>query len=340
MPTLARPSARRADGAAGPGIHADGRSASGRAEEEPLGSEHPSPWEPSPARHRRAARRRGLDPWCCSTTAVPGMSGGFVGVDVFFVISGYLITAITRGELGPRPLLPRRLLRAARPAHRAGPRGRCSSRPASRAPSCSCPRTCGSSPPSTRGLGAVRLEHPVLASRRRLLRRRHPHPAAAAAHVVAGRRGAVLPPLPAGADAAGAAAPCHGGGARGSGRAVLRARRLGNGAQPGIGLLPAARPRLGVAGRRAAGLPPHPDRAGAGRRRRSGERPRRHRARHDLLYRRHALPRRRRPSALPRRPAGDRRGRASAGGPRRCSARRRWPGSGASPIRSTCGTGP
>ena len=73
--------------------------------------------------------------------------GGFVGVDVFFVISGYLITAITLGELEAGRFSRPGLLRAARPAHRAGlARGRCW--PArSRACSCSCPTTCGSSAP-------------------------------------------------------------------------------------------------------------------------------------------------------------------------------------------------
>lgn len=33
---------------------------------------------------------------------ISGFSGGFVGVDVFFVISGYLITAVIIGELDGR----------------------------------------------------------------------------------------------------------------------------------------------------------------------------------------------------------------------------------------------
>jgi peptidoglycan/LPS O-acetylase OafA/YrhL len=47
---------------------------------------------------------------------LPGIGGGFVGVDVFFVISGYLITQwlMTRGASGPRALLGEFYLRRAR----------------------------------------------------------------------------------------------------------------------------------------------------------------------------------------------------------------------------------
>ena len=136
--------------------------------------------------------------WSWPSISAAAMSrGGFAGVDVFFVISGYLMTRIIVGGLRGRPLRPARFLPGPGAADRAGAGGvlrRCCGCSARR---CSIRGRSSGWPPTCPYALAVRLEH-RLRGPRRLLRRgcaRQLVPA----HLVAVGGVAVLPALPAAA---------------------------------------------------------------------------------------------------------------------------------------------
>ncbi len=284
------------------------------------------------------------------------MPGGFLGVEVFFVISGYLITSLLLGERvrtgatdfkafwlrRARRLLPGRVRLAG-----GGRRGVGDLAPVRGGQ----PARGGAGRPGLRvQLVPDRGQAVVLPARRPTV--------AAAAPVVAGGRGAVLPGLAAGAGRPAAPLPpAHATGAAGHRGAGRRLGGGGHGAVP-----PRHRPLPGLVRHRHPGLG-HPAGRGPGHRRAALAHARPPSSRGvRLLFNLLALwlrgrrgldvrPRQRvRSVRVPRRVRAARRAHRRpdpvAGAPgghlvaRRSSALARWCGSVAGPTASTCGTGP